>query len=112
MRGTGGLNFLLGVIFKRREKFQLLGLQGDPLPPQFLPLVGHPDLPLKRTLTMVLGLLIVMILKKVTESIFFQRNKFIACNVKDEKEVANSLMAFNLLKIIHPFQDKQHLGTY
>ena len=28
---------------------------------------------------------------------------------KDKKEVANSLMAFNLLKIIHPFQGKRHL---
>ena len=31
-----------------------------------------------------------MILKKVSESIFFQGNKFTSCKVKDEKEVANS----------------------
>ena len=51
--------------------------------------------------------LTVMILKRVSESIFFQINKFTAC--KFTKEVANSLMAFNLLKIIHPFQGKQYL---
>ena len=38
----------------------------------------------------MLGLLIVMVLKRVSESIFFQSNKFTACKVKDEKEVANS----------------------
>ena len=57
----------------------------------------------------MLGLLTVIILKRVSENIFFQSNKFKAYKVKDEKEVANSLMAFNLLKIIHPFQDKKHL---
>ena len=31
--------------------------------------------------------------------------------VKDEKEVANSLIAFNLRKTIHPFQGKKHLRT-
>ena len=50
--------------------------------------------------------------RRVSESIFFQSNKFIAYKVKDEKEVANSLMAFNLLKIIHPFQGKKHIRTY
>ena len=59
----------------------------------------------------VLGLLTVMILKKVSESIFFQSNKFTACKVKDEKEMANSLWKFNLWKIIHPFQGKKHLST-
>ena len=53
----------------------------------------------------------VMILKRVSESIFFQINKFTACKVKDQKEVENSLMAFNLLKIIYPFQGKKHLRT-
>ena len=38
----------------------------------------------------MLGLLTVMLLKRVIESIFFQGNKFIACKVKDEKERANS----------------------
>ena len=52
-----------------------------------------------------------MILKKVSESILFQSNKFTACKVKDEKDVAISWMAFNLLKIIYPFQGKKHLKT-
>ena len=31
--------------------------------------------------------------------------------VKDEKDVTNYLMVFNLLKIIDPFQGKKHLST-
>ena len=69
------------------------------------PFVGHPDLTIKKTLRRVLGLLTVMILKSVIEGIFFQSNKFTACKVKDEKEVANCLMVFSLLKIINPFDD-------
>ena len=32
---TGGFNFLVGVISKRREKFELFGLQGNPQFPSF-----------------------------------------------------------------------------
>ena len=53
-----------------------------------------------------------MILKRVGDNIFFQSNKFTACKVKDEKQVANSLMAFSPLKIIHPLQGKKHLRTF
>ena len=53
-----------------------------------------------------------MILKRVSESIFLQSNKFIAHKVKDEKEVANSLMALNLLKMIYPIRGKKRLKTY
>ena len=102
-------NFLVGVISSRRGKFKLLDLQGDP--PQFLPLVRHPDLPIRKTLRRVLGLLTIITLKRVRESIFFQSSKFTACAVKYEKEGANSLMAFNLRKIIHLFQGKKHLRT-
>ena len=45
---------------------------------------------MRETPRRVLDLLTVMILKRVSESIFFQSNKFTACKVKDEKEVANS----------------------
>ena len=38
----------------------------------------------------MLGLLIVMALKRVSESIFSQSNKFTACKAKDEKDVVNS----------------------
>ena len=46
-----------------------------------------------------------MILKRVSKSksILIQINKFAAFKFKDKKEVANSFMTFNLLKIIHPF---------
>ena len=85
------------VIFlsNRKGKFKLSDLQGDPPPPQFLRLVGYPDLPLRKTLRVV-GLLTVVI--------FFQSKKFAACKVKDEKEetVFYFLMLLNLLKIIHP----------
>ena len=53
------------------------------------------------------GLLNAMISKAVSEIIFFQSNNFTACKIKDEKEVANSVMMFNLLKIIHPFQGEE-----
>ena len=88
-----------GDTSNRREKFKLFGLQGDP------------DLPITKTLRRVPDLLTVMILKRVSESIFFQINKFTLCKFKDKKELANSLMAFNLLKIIHPVQGKKHLRT-
>ena len=65
--------------------------------------MGHHDLPIKKTLRRVLGLLTVMILKRVIQSIFFQSNKFTGRKVNDEEEVANYLIVFNLLKIIHPF---------
>ena len=69
--------------------------------------MGHHDLPIKKTLRRVLGLLTVMILKRVSQSIFFQSNKFTGRKVNDEEEVANYLIVFNLLKIIHPFQGKK-----
>ena len=53
------------------------------------------------------AMLTVMILKKENESIFFQNNRLTACNVKDEKDVTNSLMVFNLLKIVHSFRCKK-----
>ena len=88
----------------RRGKFKLLDLQGDPHPTQFSRLGGYPDLPMRKTLR-VNGLLTVMI--------FFQRKKFTACKIKDEKEEAvfYFLMVFNLLKIIHPFESKKNLRT-
>ena len=71
---------------------------------QFPRFVGHPDLPMSKTLRVV-GLLTVMI--------FFQSKIFTACKIKDEKEetIFYFLMVFNLLKIIHPFESKKHLRT-
>ena len=106
-RGTGGLNFLMGVI-SNRMGIQIFGLAARPL--QFSPFLSeHPNLPIRKTLRRMLGLLTIIILKRVSESIFFQSNKFAADKGKDVKEVANSLMTFNLLKVIHPFQGKKHL---
>ena len=72
-QGTGGLIFLVGVIFSRREKFK-----------PFWFLVGHPGLPIGKDLTRVLAVLAVVILKRVSESIFFRINKFTA-NLKIKK---------------------------
>ena len=69
--------------------------------------MGHHDLSIKKNLRRVLGLLTVMILKRVSQSIFFQSNKFTGRKVNDEEEVANYLIVFNLLKIICPFQGKK-----
>ena len=92
----------------QKRKIQTFWLAEDP---KSLLLVGHLDLPIKKALRRVLDLLTVMILKRVSESIFFQINKFTACKFKDKKEVANSLMALNLLKIVHTYQGKKHLRT-
>ena len=91
-----GLNFLVGGYLTEGESSNFLACRETPI---FPPVVGHPDLPIRKTLRRVLDPLTVMILKRVSESIFFQINKFTAC--KFTKEMANSLMAFNLLKIIH-----------
>ena len=50
-----------------------------------------------------------MIWKRLSVSIFIQRNKLIGSKIKDEKEVPNSLMVINLLNINHPFQGKEYL---
>ena len=68
---------------------------------------GNPDLPVRRS-QRKLGPFTVMILKK---SISFQSYIFTAYQVKDGKELARSLLVFSLLKIIHPFQNKNYLRT-
>ena len=65
----------------------------------------------RKALGSTLGLLTVMILKRVSESIFFQSSKYIAYKVKEGKETAKSLVAFHLLKIVHTFPGKKHLRT-
>ena len=82
------------------------------LNPQVPSLVRHPVLLIKKTLRRVLGLVTKTILKRVSKNIFFQSNKLTACKVKDGKEESNFLIVFNLLKIIHPLQGKEHLRTY
>ena len=90
----------VGVIPNGRGRFEILDVRLDP--PHVPPLKENPDLPISKTLRSVLGLLTVMILKRVSESIFFQSNKFTVCKVRDGKE-AKCLMVFNLYKIIYPF---------
>ena len=45
----------------------------------------------------------------LTLMIFFQSKKITASKIKDEKEetIFYSLIVFNLLKIIHPFESKK-----
>ena len=96
-----------GVISKKRGKFKLLTLQRYPP----IPSLSVTSYSLHKENWRVPGLLSKMILKRASDSIFFQSNEFTAWEVKDKKEVANSLMKFNLLKIIHPLQGKKHLRT-
>ena len=105
-QGKGGLNFLVGVIYNRSGKLKLFVLQGEP---QISSLGGTCDLPIRKTLRRVLDLITVLVFKRVSESIFFQIDRFTVCKFKDKREVANSFMSFNLLKIIYPFQGKRHL---
>ena len=93
--GQGDSVFLVGVIPNKRRKFKTFWLPDRP--PKFPLLVGQPDLPIRKTLRSVLDLLTVMILKRVSESIFFQINIITACKFKNKKEVANFSRPFNLL---------------
>ena len=109
--GTRGLNFLVERVSNRREEFKPFWLVRGSSSTEFPHLVGEPNLPIKKTLSMVLGLLTVIILKRVSGSVFFPRDRFTACKVKFEKAVTNPSMVFNLLKIIHLFQGEKHLRT-
>ena len=51
----------------------LAGKENPSLP--FFFLVRHPDVPIRKSLRRVFDLLTIMILKRVSESIFFQINK-------------------------------------
>ena len=104
-----GTQFFGAGNIQQKGKVQNFWLAGRP--PKFPPLLGHPDLSIRKTLRRMLDLLTAMILKSVSEYFFFQINIFTAFKFKDKNEVANSSMAFNLLKIIHPFQGKKHLRT-
>ena len=106
-QGTKGLNVFGGSDIQQKGKFQTFWLSGTAH--NFPPLVGHPNFPIMKTFRRVLDPLTVMILKRVSEGIFFHINIFTACKFKDKKEVANSSMASNLLKIIHLFQGKKDL---
>ena len=72
---------------------ELRELSPDPL------LVANLDPSIKIILRSVVGLITVIILKIVRENDFLQSNKFTTCKVGDGKEVAKSLMVFNLRKI-------------
>ena len=115
-RGTGGPKVLVGGDIQQKGKLQTYGLVGRPSHtnsslPQWDMFSSLPDLLMKKTLRRVLGLFTAVILKRVSESIYFKSDKFTTCKAKDEKEGANSLMTFNLPEIIHLFQGKKHLRT-
>ena len=108
-RGREELNLLVGVISNRRGKLKLLGLQGHP---HFHAIARNLNLPLRKTRRKVFDLLTVIVLKRVRESNFSQIIKYTACKINEEKKIANYLMGFNSLKIIHVFQGKKHLRTW
>ena len=80
-------------------------------PSQIPPLVANPDCSIKNILRSVFGMITLIVSKRVRESIFFQSNKFTACKIKAEKEVAKFLVVFNLHNVIHPSQGKKYLRT-
>ena len=99
--------YFCGSDIQQQWKVQTFGLaKGTSRQIPFLG--GTLNLPIEKPLRRVLGLLTIIILKRVSENIFFQSIKFTTCKVKEEKEVTNSLIAFSLLTIIHPFQGKKH----
>ena len=67
--GIIGAQFFGGNDIQQKGKVQTLGLAGTP--PNSPPLVRHPDLPIRKTLRRVLVLLTVMILKRVSERVFY-----------------------------------------
>ena len=101
-----GTQFFGGGVIQQNGKVQTFCLAGRPS--YFPRLLGHLDLPIGKTLRRVPDPLTAMILKRVIQSFFFRINKLVACKFKDKKEVANCLIAFNLLKVILPFQGKKH----
>ena len=102
-KGRYGGTFSVGLISNRGKRFKFfLDMNGE-LPPKVPPIMRSLDLPIKKTLRSELGLVTEMILKRVNESIFFQNNKFAVFKVKNGKQVAGTLIVFNLLKIIYPF---------
>ena len=105
-----GLHFLVRSDIEQKDEFQNFGHEwGEP---SSIPsLVANPDPHITNTFRSVVGLTIVIILKRVSKSIFLQSNKFTACTVRDKKEVKKSLMVFNTCKIIYPIQSKRYLRT-
>ena len=84
-QGTSGLDFWEVGDIQQKAKGQAFSLAGRlPPSPQFFFLVGHPDLSIRKTLRMVLNL----ILKTVGGSIFFQINKFTASlKIKKRRQI-------------------------
>ena len=101
MKERKTLNVLVRVVIQKKSDVQNFGHEGR----EFAlvhPLVANSDLIIKNAMERALSVIAVRNFKKVRESIFFQSSRFTACKVRDRKLVAQSLMAFNLRKVIHP----------
>ena len=82
--GIRGLDFLVGLYSTECRNSNILASSWSS--PTLIPFLnGHSDLLIRITLRRVLDLLTVMILKIVSESIFFKANKFTACKIKHDK---------------------------
>ena len=92
------LNCLVELTSNRSVRLKIMGIRREP-PSLYLSKKSWSSI--KSTLRSVLALLIVTIMKRVREIIFLKSNKFTAFKVKDRKEVGQSLMVFNVRKIIH-----------
>ena len=101
MKERKTLNVLVRVVIQKKSDVQNFGHEGGELA-LVHPLVANSDLLIKNAMERALSVIDVRNFKKVRQSIFFQSSRFTACKVRDRKLVAQSLMAFNLRKVIHP----------
>ena len=82
-KGDAGTRFFSEGKIQQKGEVQTFSYAGNRPPPQFPPLVANPDLPIRKTLMRVVGLLTVM--ERVSQSIFFQSKGFTACKFKMKK---------------------------
>ena len=76
-----------GGDIQQKKKVQIFDLakRGETPHPQLLPLVGHPNLPIRKTLRRMLGQLTVISLTRLSENISFQSNNLQHLRLKMKK---------------------------
>ena len=98
-----GIQFFGEIISNRKRKLNFWACKETPKLPS---LVGHPNLHIRR----MVGLLTEWFWKEWVRVFSFKATNLQHVRLR-MKKVATSLIAFNLLRIIHPFQSKKHLRT-
>ena len=95
------IQFFVEIISNRKGKLNFWACKETP---KFPTLVGHPNLAIRR----MVDLLTEWFWKEWVRVFSFKATNLQHVRLRI-KNVANPLMAFNLLRIIHPFQSKKHL---